>query len=237
MKRSRRRRLFRDDVLAPWVALLVILGFWWLGARLVSTITEADVPPAAAAPGPATEPVRTEAERRLAIGSATDREVLIGSDPTSDIRILRARNLLVPVPGVEAESLVSHFDQKRGSGLHEALDILAPRGTAVRAADDGRIARLFTSVRGGLTVYQFDAGETYCYYYAHLDRYRPGLAEGDVVQKGDIVGYVGTTGNAPQDTPHLHFAIFRLGPDRRWWEGTPLDPYLVLQPAIPVAPR
>jgi murein DD-endopeptidase MepM/ murein hydrolase activator NlpD len=171
------------------------------------------------------------------MGSVTEPEVLIGSDPTSDIRILRARNLLVPVPDVEVSSLVSHFDQKRGSGLHEALDILAPRGTAVRAADDGRIARLFTSVRGGLTVYQFDAGETYCYYYAHLDRYRRGLAEGEVVQKGDIIGYVGTTGNAPPDTPHLHFAIFKLGPDRRWWEGTPLDPYLVLRPATPVAPR
>jgi peptidoglycan LD-endopeptidase LytH len=230
---KRRRRLFRDDVLAPWVALVVILGVWWLGARLVSTITDADVPPAAAAPVPAPEPARTAPEREPAIGAATEREVVIESDPTSDIRILRARHLLVPVPDVEAESLVSHFDQKRGSGLHEALDILAPRGTAVRAADDGRIARLFTSVRGGLTVYQFDAGETYCYYYAHLDGYRPGLAEGDVVHKGDIIGYVGTTGNAPRDTPHLHFAIFKLGPDRRWWEGTPLDPYLVLRPARP----
>jgi murein DD-endopeptidase MepM/ murein hydrolase activator NlpD len=229
MTRSKRRRFFRDDVLAPWIALLVILGFWWLGARLLSPITEAGEEPAAAAPVRATEPTRTEPERRPATGPAPDRELLVGSDRTTDIRILRARNLLVPVPDVEAESLVSHFDQKRGSSVHEALDILAPRGTAVRAADHGHIARLFTSVRGGLTVYQFDATGTYCYYYAHLDRYQPGLAEGDVVQKGHIIGYVGTTGNAPPDTPHLHFAIFRLGPDRRWWEGTPLDPYLVLR--------
>jgi murein DD-endopeptidase MepM/ murein hydrolase activator NlpD len=95
----------------------------------------------------------------------------------------------------------------------------------VRAVEDGRIVRLLTSDHGGLTVYQFDPAARYCYYYAHLDAYADGLVEGQEVERGDVIGYVGTTGNAPEDTPHLHFAVFVLGPERHWWEGTPVDPY------------
>jgi murein DD-endopeptidase MepM/ murein hydrolase activator NlpD len=95
----------------------------------------------------------------------------------------------------------------------------------VLAVDDGRVVKLFNSARGGLTVYQFDPTETFCYYYAHLDRYAPGLDEGDSVRRGSLLGFVGTTGNAPKDTPHLHFTIFKLGPDKRWWEGTPINPF------------
>ena len=84
-------------------------------------------------------------------------------------------------------------------------------------------------MRGGTTIYQFDPTGSFCYYYAHLDAYEPGLGEGDTVERGETIGYVGTTGNAPPGTPHLHFAIFRLGPERQWWEGVPIDPYLVLQ--------
>ena len=97
------------------------------------------------------------------------------------------------------------------------------------AVEDGTIAKLFTSVRGGLTIYQFDPTQTYAYYYAHLDGYAPGLRDESVVQRGQVIGYVGTTGNAPANTPHLHFTIFKLGPDRRWWEGTAIDPYLVFR--------
>ena len=103
------------------------------------------------------------------------------------------------------------------------------RGTPVRAVEDGRIARLFNSKAGGITIYQFDPSEQYCYYYAHLDRYAEGLRENDRVSRGQVIGYVGTTGNAPKDTPHLHFAIFRLNSEKRWWEGTPLDPYPILR--------
>lgn len=233
MTRTRRRRFLRDEVLAPWIALVVIGGFWWLGARLLSPATRTGKEmPVATFTVPQQEPVTApEPERPAASDPPPARQVpALSRDPATDIRILRERDLLIPVKDVEADSLKSHFDQKRGTRLHEALDILAPRGTHVRAADDGRIARLFTSDRGGLTVYQFDSTGTYCYYYAHLDRYQPGLAEGEMVSKGQTIGYVGTTGNAPPNTPHLHFAIFRLGPDRRWWDGTPLDPYLVLTP-------
>lgn len=145
----------------------------------------------------------------------------------SDIAELRRRDLSIPVQGVLASSLVGSFNQGRNGREHEAIDILAPRGTPALAVEDGRVEKLFRSERGGLTVYLFDESETYCYYYAHLDAYADGLEEGDEVDQGDVVGYVGTTGNAPEDVPHLHFAVFKLGPEKRWWEGLPLDPYLV----------
>jgi murein DD-endopeptidase MepM/ murein hydrolase activator NlpD len=146
---------------------------------------------------------------------------------SSDLERLRARELKIPVEGVSAKDLRDNFAEPRGAHAHEALDIPAPRGTPVLAVDDGRVAKLFTSVRGGLTVYQFDPTETFCYYYAHLDRYAPGLQEGTSLRKGALVGYVGTTGNAPPDTPHLHFTVFKLGPEKRWWEGTAINPFPV----------
>jgi murein DD-endopeptidase MepM/ murein hydrolase activator NlpD len=143
----------------------------------------------------------------------------------TDFGRLQARRLRVPVEGLELSGLRDNFAEKRGARVHEAIDIPAPRGTPVLAVDDGVVKKLFTSGAGGLTVYQYDPSETFCYYYAHLDRYAEGLAEGKVLKKGDRVGYVGTTGNAPPDTPHLHFTIFKLGDDKRWWEGTPINPY------------
>jgi hypothetical protein len=106
-----------------------------------------------------------------------------------------------------------------GTRRHEALDILAPRETPVLAVEDGVVAKLFLSKPGGITVYQFDPSRTYAYYYAHLERYAAGLKDGDSVQRGQVIGYVGTTGNAPPDTPHLHFAIFKLTDPKRWWDG------------------
>jgi murein DD-endopeptidase MepM/ murein hydrolase activator NlpD len=97
----------------------------------------------------------------------------------------------------------------------------------VLAVDDGAVRKLFTSRFGGFTIYQFDATNSYCYYYAHLDRYAEGLAEGATVFKGQVLGYVGTTGNAPPQTPHLHFTIFKLGPEKRWWEGVAINPFTV----------
>jgi murein DD-endopeptidase MepM/ murein hydrolase activator NlpD len=147
-----------------------------------------------------------------------------------EIGELISRRLTIPVQGIDASEIVSNYDDNRGGGrLHEALDILAPRGTPVLAVESGRIVKLFTSARGGLTIYQFDRDERYCYYYAHLDGYSSGLKEGQTVNRGQVIGYVGTTGNAPPNTPHLHFAINRLGEEKKWWEGAPLDPALVLK--------
>lgn len=140
-----------------------------------------------------------------------------------------AGGLVLPVRGVRPEHLIDTYNQTRGgTRIHEALDIMAPRGTAVLAATDGRVEKLFTSNAGGLTVYQFDPTGTHAYYYAHLERYAPGLREGQQLRRGDVIGEVGSTGNASPDAPHLHFAIFRLGPEKRWWEGTPVNPYPLL---------
>jgi murein DD-endopeptidase MepM/ murein hydrolase activator NlpD len=149
--------------------------------------------------------------------------------PPEDAAELRQRRLEIPVPGVRGDQLTSHFQDPRNGRTHEALDILAPRGTPIRAVEDGKVVRLFLSKAGGITIYQFDPSERYCYYYAHLERYADGLREGQMVRRGDIIGFVGTSGNAPKNTPHLHFAIFRLTPEKRWGEGTPIDPYEVFR--------
>ena len=142
-----------------------------------------------------------------------------------DLQILEKRGLAIPVKGVAAKELRDNFAEGRAKRHHEAIDILAPRGTPVIATGDGRVVKLFTSLAGGITVYQFDPDERFAYYYAHLDRYAEGLVEGSMLKRGELVGYVGTSGNAPKNTPHLHFAIFRLGPEKRWWKGAPVNPY------------
>jgi murein DD-endopeptidase MepM/ murein hydrolase activator NlpD len=140
-----------------------------------------------------------------------------------------ADQLLIPVAGVNASALKDTFNDARGSERrHEAIDIQAPQGTQVFAVADGKIAKLFNSKPGGLTVYQFDTSERFAYYYAHLDRYAADLKEGMTLKRGDLVGYVGTSGNADPNTPHLHFATFELGPQKQWWKGSPINPYPLL---------
>ncbi len=131
----------------------------------------------------------------------------------------------MPIAGLSPSDLRDSFDEVHSGHRHEAIDILAPRGTPVLAVADGTIRKLFRSVPGGITVYEFDPTETFCFYYAHLERYADGLAEGQRVRAGDRIGYVGTSGNAPPETPHLHFALSRLGAEKHWWQGTPVDPY------------
>ncbi|HEX3526800.1 MAG TPA: M23 family metallopeptidase [Thermoanaerobaculia bacterium] len=144
---------------------------------------------------------------------------------------LAARNLLLPVQGIRPQQLQDTFNDSRGNGArrHEALDIMAPRGTPVLATEDGRIAKLFTSKQGGLTIYEFDPTVAYAFYYAHLDHYADGLKEGDVVRRGQILGYVGSTGDASPDAPHLHFSIFRLTPEKQWWKGEAINPFGLLR--------
>ncbi|MBD7988836.1 M23 family metallopeptidase [Luteimonas sp. Sa2BVA3] len=143
-------------------------------------------------------------------------------------------DLVVPVQGVAPSSLSPTFDDDRGEGrVHEALDIMAPAGTPVLAVADGHVEKLFDSDRGGLTMYQFEPTGRYAYYYAHLERYAPGLEEGAALRQGEVIGYVGSTGNADPAAPHLHFAIFLLGPEKRWWEGTPIDPWPLLSGRAP----
>ena len=136
--------------------------------------------------------------------------------------------LIVPVLGVDRSALRDTFADARGGGrTHRAMDIMAPYGTPVIASVDGTIRKLFTSKAGGLTIYEFDRDEALLYYYAHLDRYADGLAEGQFVKQGSVIGYVGTSGNA-NGTPHLHFSIEVLPPTREWWKGEPVNPYPLL---------
>lgn len=144
--------------------------------------------------------------------------------------------LVVPVAGVDAAQLVDTYTQSRGAGrLHDAIDIMAPAGTPVLAAVDGRVVKLFDSQAGGITLYQFDRAERHVYYYAHLQGYAPGMAEGRVLRRGEVLGYVGSTGNASPDGPHLHFAIAVLDADKRWHGGTPVNPYPLLTGRAPAA--
>lgn len=140
-----------------------------------------------------------------------------------------APHIAMPLEGVDASKLQDNFNDARDGRRHEALDIMAPRGTPVHAVADGNVEKLFTSKQGGLTVYQFDPTHSYCYYYAHLDHYAKGLQNGTFLRKGDVLGYVGTTGDAPPNAPHLHLAVFKLAPGDKWWQGTPIDPLPMLK--------
>jgi peptidoglycan LD-endopeptidase LytH len=209
---------------------------WWIheaidgGGEQTAVATSRPVPTSGDAAGAAEEPVRTmSADAPAAVAPAISSET-IGPDP---IAVLQRKDLRLPVDDdeVDVDDWKGHFAQRRGGGSrgHEAVDILAPRHTPVVAVEDGTIAKLFQSKAGGITIYQFDPAGQFCYYYAHLQRYAPGLRDGNRVSKGEVIGYVGTTGNAPPNTPHLHFAIFQLTEARRWWEGKPIDPYLVFK--------
>lgn len=147
----------------------------------------------------------------------------------TDLDYLATRNLLVPVEGVKANQLRDTFNQARSEGRqHDAIDIMAPQGLPVLAADEGTVIKLFQSERGGITLYQIDPSGRYVYYYAHLARYAEGIAEGKQVRRGDVIAYVGDTGNAGPGNFHLHFAISKITSPRQWSGGDPINPYPLL---------
>lgn len=199
-------------------------------APTAADVTEVHASTAATAVGDGVDTAGAKDQRGVATPepAATVPPAPVSPTEAGEIVALRGRDLKLPVDGVDRKDLRNTFADARGSRTHEALDILAPRGTKVRAVEDGRVQKLFTSKAGGLTIYEFDPTQTFTYYYAHLDRYEDGLREGQMVKRGDVIGYVGSTGNASPDAPHLHFAIFRLGPEKQWWKGEPINPFLVL---------
>jgi murein DD-endopeptidase MepM/ murein hydrolase activator NlpD len=166
-------------------------------------------------------PVRTVRAAAQRERTEADRVAPVGNDAG-------VPDLIIPVQGASPGQIRDTFADGRGKRRHEATDIMAPRGTPVLAVDNGLVAKLFLSRAGGITIYQFDATQRWCYYYAHLDRYAARLLEGAAVHTGEIIGYVGSTGNASAEAPHLHFAIFELGPEKHWWQGKPIDPYPIL---------
>jgi murein DD-endopeptidase MepM/ murein hydrolase activator NlpD len=158
-----------------------------------------------------------------------DRKPIIINDVSKRAAIaeLRKKHLGLPVKDAAIEKMKGSFYELRGAQMHEAVDILQPRNTPVLAVEDGVVAKLFTSRFGGLTIYQFDPTRKYIYYYAHLEKYADGLRDGAALRKGQVIGFVGTSGNAPPNTPHLHFSISILGQDAKWWHATAVDPYEV----------
>ncbi len=181
------------------------------------------VPPGAIV-GPATVAVAAPPERPIATGGAAP---TAASPAAAAIGTLEDRRLALPIESADVSKMRGSFAEVHSGHAHEAVDILAPRGTPIHAVDDGKIAKLFESKAGGHTIYQYDPTGRFCYYYAHLDSYAAGLRDGDPVARGQVIGYVGTSGNAPPDTPHLHFTIFQVTSAGRWWDGKAIDPYLV----------
>jgi murein DD-endopeptidase MepM/ murein hydrolase activator NlpD len=153
---------------------------------------------------------------------------------TDEDLALLAREIAMPLDGVDPASLHSNFDERRGGGArqHQALDLMAARGTPIRSAARGRVLKLFTSAAGGLMIYAADSSERFILMYAHLDGYASGLGDGAPLARGQVIGYVGSTGNAIASAPHLHFAIARSADVKRWSKGKPIDPLPVLQAAV-----
>jgi murein DD-endopeptidase MepM/ murein hydrolase activator NlpD len=151
--------------------------------------------------------------------------------PADATAVAHLSSLLFPVAGTDSTRLDDSFDDPRDGGArrHHAIDIMAPRGSAVLAVQDGRILRLSKSAKGGTTIYATDLQDQFVYYYAHLDRYHTNIYDGRPLLRGDTIGYVGTTGNAPKDAPHLHFQVMRMPADRKYWVGEPINPYPLLR--------
>jgi peptidoglycan LD-endopeptidase LytH len=147
----------------------------------------------------------------------------------ADLDYIAARNLLIPVANVTASQLHDTFNQARSEGReHDAIDIMAPQGTSVLATTDGVVIKLFQSDRGGVTLYELDPSARYVYYYAHLMRYADGVEEGRQLRRGEVIAYVGDTGNAGAGNYHLHFAISKVASRRQWSGGDPINPYPLL---------
>jgi murein DD-endopeptidase MepM/ murein hydrolase activator NlpD len=145
---------------------------------------------------------------------------------------LAMRGLMIPVAGIAARDVRDsfHADRDGGDRKHQAIDILAPRGTPVLAADDGKVLRMASNTLGGITLYASDPQDRFVYYYAHMDRYHPAMTAGRQLARGDTIGFVGTTGNAAEDVPHLHFQVMLMPDDGKYWMGEPVNPYPLLKP-------
>jgi murein DD-endopeptidase MepM/ murein hydrolase activator NlpD len=201
--------------------------------RVGSAIHPGDpVPGAADAPGP----VATPAEIAAAVADSAS-EAPFGVGPPADVPVPRTPTagipglgLLIPVQGVPASSLVNTYDQARGQGRrHDAIDIMAARGTPVLAVADGVVMKLFRSDRGGTTLYELAPDRRTIYYYAHLDRYASGIVEGQPLRRGQVLGYVGDTGDAEPGNYHLHFEVSTTADPRKYWGGVPQNPYPLLR--------
>lgn len=193
----------------------------WLWWRNVSKT--ADRPSAAVA-------ILSETAKRAGINPAAGAPRVASRLPPGSLTFA-ASGLVVPVAGTSLDELSDTYTQSRGGGsrVHNAIDIMAPRGTPVVSASDGTVEKLyFSRGGGGITAYVRSPDGRWLHYYAHLDSYAPGLREGQRIRRGDPIGTVGISGNASPSGPHLHYAIYRTSPRERWWQGAPVNPYPLL---------
>ncbi|MDT7688904.1 MAG: peptidoglycan LD-endopeptidase LytH [Acidobacteriota bacterium] len=179
-------------------------------------------PSPANTPAPVASPTTTSNVSPQAQGAAGDAQSALAS-----------MHLLIPVQGIASGQLRDTFNDARSEGrVHDAIDIMAARGVPVLASADGRVVRLFQSVKGGTTIYQLaSADEHLVFYYAHLERYADGLTEGHLARRGEVIGYVGDTGNAGPGNTHLHFQIYRVADPKHFWTGENINPYPLLRAA------
>ncbi|HEX4936924.1 MAG TPA: M23 family metallopeptidase [Gemmatimonadaceae bacterium] len=212
LPRPSRPSLMPQSPLPPLPPLLALLA---LPALLALSACAPGLTPLPGPFDPAPDPMELPLPANPAAAGAASAELAA---------LLRAKRLMVPVAGIAPEKVPDTFTARRGDRIHSALDIMAARGTPVLSADAGRVFKVRSNALGGLTVYALDATERFVYYYAHLERYADGLAEGQPLQPGDVIGYVGTTGNAPRNAPHLHFQVLLYRGNGRWWDGDPLNP-------------
>ena len=185
--------------------------------------------PSPEAAGVASPKASSPAPVRPASSSPPLMTVSMDSSSMTDTDYLKARGILVPVAGADMTRVEDSFNEPRdGDRVHHAIDILAPRGTPILSADDGKILRMTTNSLGGISMYTVDSEARYVYYYAHMDRYNDAMTPGRTIVRGDTLGFVGTTGNAPKDLPHLHFQVMRWPSDGRYWIGEPVNPFEAL---------
>ena len=192
---------------------------FYRGMRTISALTGL-ASLAACFPGP----VRTKPEPEISAPAPVVTAPARATSGTPE-SALAAKSLIIPVEGVDPSRVRDSYTSARGGRTHDAVDIMAARGTPVIATDAGTILRLRQNDAGGITIYQLDPDERFVYYYAHLDRYQDGLVEGMKIKQGDVLGFVGTTGNAPKNTPHLHFQVMLYRGRGQYWGGEPINPH------------
>ncbi len=216
----------RQKIFWLWVlifgAFLIVAGFrrvWlWLQPQVAFPAqVQPLVTPAPTIPAPATVAPSKAAEEP-------------STQPLTEAKIPAGLKLIIPVQGIKPEQLRDTFNDARSAGrTHNAIDIMAPRAALVLAAADGEVVRFFNSEAGGITLYQLNQERNVVFYYAHLERYADGLSVGHQAKQGEVVAYVGDTGNAGAGNYHLHFAVWLTDDPKRFWAGTNINPYELLK--------
>ncbi len=221
------RPILKPIAIATYLVVLHIVAIYFIGERIIErnlifgnqSVAETVIDPTQAKEIPTPLPVPSIFYEPNEV-----------TDPVQSVSPAVGAGMLIPVAGIRADQLTDAFSDSRSGGrIHDAIDIMAPLGTPVLAAVDGKLARFFDSELGGITIYQLTDDGKFVIYYAHLQKRADGIVEGMPVEKGQIIGYVGDSGNAGAGNYHLHFSIARVIDPKRYWEGTYINPYPLLK--------